>query len=41
LQDDGDAPDAARGQVAAQFGIPVWQVREIEEEGLAKDWALE
>jgi hypothetical protein len=33
--------DAARAQVAVRFGLPVWQVREIEDEGLAKDWALE
>jgi hypothetical protein len=27
--------------IAQKYGIPVWQVREIEDEGLAKDWDLE
>jgi hypothetical protein len=41
LQDEGVGADDARAQVAAKYGVPEWQVREIEEEGLAKDWALE
>jgi hypothetical protein len=41
LQDEGLGADDARAQIARRYGIPVWQVREIEEEGLAKDWALD
>jgi hypothetical protein len=41
LQDEGVGTDGARAQVAAKYGVPVWQVREIEDEGLAKDWALD
>jgi hypothetical protein len=41
LQDEGVDADGARAQIAARFGMPAWQVREIEDEGLAKDWALD
>ena len=41
LQDGGLGADDARAQIAQRYGIPVWQVREIEDEGLAKDWDLE
>jgi hypothetical protein len=41
LQDGGLDADAARTQIAQKYGIPVWQVREIEDEGLAKDWDLD
>ena len=41
LQDEGLDADVARAQIAQRYGIPVWQVREIEDEGLAKDWALD
>ncbi len=41
LQDGGLGADAARTQIAQKYGIPVWQVREIEDEGLAKDWDLD
>jgi hypothetical protein len=41
LQDGGLGADSARVQTAGRFGIPAWQVRQIEDEGLAKDWALE
>jgi hypothetical protein len=40
LQDEGDGADEARVKVAGKFGIPAWQVREIEDEGLAQDWDL-
>jgi hypothetical protein len=41
LEDEGVSTDVARAQIAARHGIPVGQVREIEDEGLQKDWALE
>jgi hypothetical protein len=41
LQDSGVGADSARVQIAGRFGIPAGQVRQIEEEGLAKDWPLE
>jgi hypothetical protein len=40
LQDEGDGADEARAKVSARFGVPVGQVREIEDEGLKKDWPL-
>ncbi len=40
LQDEGDDTTAAREQIAQRFGVPVWQVREIEDEGLKQDWPL-
>jgi hypothetical protein len=41
LEDEGNGADEARAKVAGRYGIPVSQVREIEDEGLEKDWALE
>jgi hypothetical protein len=40
LQDEGDGATAAREQIARRFGVPVWQVGEIEDEGLGQDWPL-
>jgi hypothetical protein len=41
LEDEGCGADEARAQIAARHGILVSQVREIEDEGLQKDWALD
>jgi hypothetical protein len=38
LQDEGITVDDSRSRVAGQFGIDEDQVREIESEGLAKNW---
>jgi hypothetical protein len=38
LQDEGVSVEDSRGRMAEQFGIDVDDIREIESEGLAKDW---
>ena len=38
VQDEGLGVDASRSHIAKQFGIDVDEVREIENEGIAKRW---
>jgi hypothetical protein len=38
MQDNGVSLDESRTLIAAQFGIDVDHVCEIETEGIAKDW---
>ena len=38
MQDEGVSVDDSRSQIAAEFRIDLDKVREIESEGLAKNW---
>lgn len=38
MQDEGNSVDESRGRAALRFGIDDDQVREIEREGIAKQW---
>ncbi len=38
MQDEGVSVDDSRSQIAAEFMIDLDKVREIESEGLAKNW---
>jgi len=38
MQDEGKSVDDSRTRVAKEYGINVAEVREIESEGIAKNW---
>ena len=38
IQDEGTGLDASRRRIAARFNLGIEEVRDIESEGIAKDW---